>query len=234
MFQTFLIEPIYNLFVFLLGLMPYGDAGLAIIATVVLARILLYPVFLSSIRSQMNMSAMQIELEATKHKYEHDKKELAKHQMELVRKYKVNPLSILGSIIVQFGLLIALYFALFHEGFPEIDESLLYSFVHTPDTVSTNFFGLIDLLTPHHIVLGILVAVTQYAAIRLTIKRTPTTATGDKAATQRAQQQVMQYVMPAAVGILSYFFAGAVGLYFLAGNIISLIQEVIVKRHLPQ
>jgi YidC/Oxa1 family membrane protein insertase len=214
--------------------MPYGDAGLAIVATVLLARILLYPIFLSSIRSQMNMSAMQIELEATKHKYEHDKQELAKHQMELVRKYKVNPLSILASIVVQFGLLIALYFALFHEGFPEIDSALLYSFVHVPAAVSTNFFGLLDLLTPHHIVLGVLVALTQYAALYLTIKRTPTTATGDKAAAQRMQQRVMQYIMPVAVGVLSYFFAGAIGLYFLAGNVVSLVQELIVRRHLPQ
>ena len=233
MFQTFLIDPIYNLFVFLLGLMPYGDAGLAIITTVILARVLLYPIFLSSIRSQMNMSAMQVELEATKHKYEHDKEALAKHQIELVRKYKVNPLSILASIIVQFGLLISLYFALFREGFPQIDQSLLYSFVHAPEAVSTSFFGLIDLLTPHHIVLAVLVALTQYAALHLTIKRTPTTATGDKAAAQKVHQQVMQYVMPVMIGVLSYFFAGAVGLYFLASNVISLVQELIVKRHLP-
>lgn len=234
MFQTFLIEPIYNVFIFLAGLMPYGDAGLAIIATVLIARIILYPVFVSSIRSQMNISAMQVELEATRHKFEKDKEAFAKHQMELVRKYKVNPLAILASIVAQFGLLIALYFALFQEGFPEVNEALLYSFVHAPEAISTNFFGLIDLLTPHHFVLAVLVAATQYAALYLTIKRTPTTATGDRAATQRAQQRVMQYVMPVAIGVLSYFFAGAVGLYFLVGNIISLGQEFVIKRHLPQ
>ncbi|HEY6019416.1 MAG TPA: YidC/Oxa1 family membrane protein insertase [Candidatus Paceibacterota bacterium] len=232
MFQTILIDPIYNVFIFLTGLMPYGDAGLAIIATVLLTRIILYPVFISSIRSQMNMSAMQVELEATKHKYEHDKDALAKHQMELVRKYKVNPLSILASIVVQFGLLISLYIALFREGFPHINEALLYPFVHAPAAISTTFFGLINLLTPHHVVLAVLVGLTQYAALHLTIKRTPTTSTGDKAATQKAQQQVMQYFMPVMVGILSYFFAGAVGLYFLAGNLVSLSQELIVRRHL--
>jgi len=230
MFQTILIDPIYNVFIFLTGLMPHGDAGLAIIATVILTRIILYPVFVSSIRSQMNMSAMQVELEATKHKYENDKEALAKHQMELVRKYKVNPLAILASIVVQFGLIISLYYALFREGFPHINTSLLYPFVHAPASVSTSFFGLVDLLTPHHIVLAVLVALTQYAALHLTIKRTPTTATGDKAAAQKAQQQVMQYFMPVVIGILSYFFAGAVGLYFLTSNLAALAQELIIRR----
>ncbi len=43
------------------------------------------------------------------------------------------------------------------EGFPVINEALLYGFVHSPAQVSTNFFGLLDLLSPHHIVLALLV-----------------------------------------------------------------------------
>ena len=59
MFQTVLIQPIYNLFILLVGVMPHGDAGLAIVALTLLMRAALYPVFTSSIRTQMGMQAMQ-------------------------------------------------------------------------------------------------------------------------------------------------------------------------------
>lgn len=232
MFQTILIQPIYNLFVFLLGYMPHGDAGLAIIVMTLIMRAVLYPVFVSSIRTQMGMAAMQEELERTKKQYEHDKEAMGRHQLELARKYKVNPISMVVTIVVQFGLIIALYYALFREGFPNINNDLLYSFVHAPASVSTNFFGIINLLTPHHLVLALIVGVTQYLAIRLTIKRTPVPTGGaDKMAAHRMQQQLMQFFMPALIAVLSYFFAGAVGLYFTTGNLVSLAQELIIRRH---
>jgi len=211
--------------------MPHGDAGLAIIAMTLVMRVILYPVFVSSIRTQMGMAAMQDELERTKGQHENDKDALAKHQLELARKYKINPLSMLVTIVVQFGLIIALYYALFREGFPKVNEALLYSFVHVPQMVSTSFFGIIDLLTPHHIVLALIVGLTQYLAIRLTLKRTPAPKAADKQAAHRAQQQVMLFFMPALMVVFSYLFAGAVGLYFLTGNIISLGQEIVIRRH---
>lgn len=230
MFQTILINPIYNVFILLVGLMPHGDAGLAIIVMTLLMRLILYPVFMSSIRTQMGMMAMQAEIEQNRAKYENDKEAFGKYQLELARKYKVNPLAMLTTLVVQFGLIISLYYALFREGFPKINEALLYPFVHAPAQISTNFFGLMDLLTPHHIILALLVGLTQYVAIRLTFKRTPPQGTGDKLAAQRAQQQMMVYFMPVLMVVFSYFFAGAVGLYFLVGNLVSLAQELIVRR----
>jgi YidC/Oxa1 family membrane protein insertase len=231
MFQTILVQPIYNVFVLLVGYMPLGDAGLAIIAITLLMRALLYPIFTSSIRTQMGMAAMQEELARTKGKHEHDKEALARHQLELARKYRVNPFAMIVSIVVQFGLIIALYYALFREGFPDINHALLYPFVQAPATISTNFFSLVDLLTPHHLILALLVGVSQYLAIKLTLKRTPLPQSGgDKAVAQRMQQHMMQYMMPALIAVLSYFFAGAVGLYFLVSNLVSLGQELVVRR----
>jgi membrane protein insertase Oxa1/YidC/SpoIIIJ len=43
MFQTFLVQPIYNVFVFLVGLVPHGDVGLAIIAMTILMRLVALP-----------------------------------------------------------------------------------------------------------------------------------------------------------------------------------------------
>ncbi len=51
MFTTFVIQPIYNLFVALIGVMPHGDVGLAIIVLTIGIRLVLYPVFAASTQS---------------------------------------------------------------------------------------------------------------------------------------------------------------------------------------
>ena len=211
MFTTLLVQPIYNLFVFLLGLMPLGDAGLAIVAMTLIMRAVLYPIFTSSIRTQMGMAAMQPELDQVTERYKDDKEALTRERMALLKKYKVNPFAGFGALIIQLVVLIALYFALFREGFPVINQALLYTFVHAPAQVSTTFFGLIDLLSPHHIVLAVVVGATQYLAIRLTLRRTPTPAHPDKQAAHRMQSGMMLYFMPLLMAAVSYTFPAAVG-----------------------
>lgn len=232
MFETYLVQPIYNAFVAIVGVMPGYDAGLAIISLTFIMRVILYPVFTASIRTQIGMSAMQPELEEVKEKYKKDRERLAREQLALFKKYKVNPLAGFAALFIQLAVVIALYFALFHEGFPAIDHDLLYSFVQAPAAVSTSFFGLIDLLAPNHILLALLVGLTQYFAIWLTLSRThvPKGLSPEKAAVHRMQHRMMLYLMPAVMAVTSYFFAAAVGLYFVAGNVFTLGQEWLVRR----
>lgn len=230
MFTTFLVQPIYNLFVFLIGHMPQGDAAFAIIAMTLIMRAVLYPVFTASIRTQMGMQAMQPDLDAAEAKYKNDKEALTRERLALLRKHKVNPFAGFGALIIQLVVLIALYFALFREGFPAIDGSLLYSFVQLPAQVSTTFFGLVDIMAPHHIVLAFLVGATQYIAILLTLRRTPSPTNPDKEAAHKMQSALMLYFMPALMAIVSYTFPAAVGVYFITGNLVSIFQEWVLKR----
>lgn len=235
MFETYLVQPIYNLFIALLSVMPQGDTGLAIIALTILMRLVLYPVFTASIRTQMGMTAMQGDIEHIKEKHKGDKEALAREQIALFKKHKVNPLAGFGALFIQLAVIIALYFALFNEGFPAIKTSLLYSFVSVPGAVSTNFFGILDLLTPHHILLAILVGASQYWAIYLTLGRTPVNQKDpDKAAVARMQQNMMLYFMPAVMAVTSYYFAAAVGVYFVISNLFSVLQEWIIRRQLQK
>lgn len=236
MFQTLLVQPIYNAFVALLGVMPQGDVGLAIIALTLVMRVVLYPVFSAAIRTQVGMQAMQGELDELKDKYKDDRERQAREQMALFKKYKVNPLAGFAALFIQLAVLIALYFALFHAQLPAIDTAFLYSFVHAPAAVSTSFFGLIDLLAPHHVLLALVVGVTQYLSIRITLRRTPLRhAPGtDRHAVERMQQNLMLYAMPFAIMVTSYFFAAAVGIYFAASNIFSIGQEWLITRRLQK
>lgn len=230
MFTTFLVQPIYNLFVFLLGLMPQGDAVLAIVALTLIMRAILYPVFTASIRTQMGMQAMQPELDTIEEKYKGDKVALTRERMALLKKYKVNPFAGFGALVIQLVVLIALYFALFHEGFPQINQELLYAFVSAPAEVSTAFFGLFDLMAPYNAILAFLVGLTQYLAIKLTLRRTPSPKHPDKEAIHRMQSNLMLYFMPVLMVGITYTFPAAVGVYFVTSNLVSLLQELILKR----
>lgn len=232
MFETFLIQPIYNGFIFLIGIMPQGDVGLAIVALTIIIRAVFYPAFTSQIRTQIGMQAIQGELDEINKKYKDKPEERTKRTMTLFRENKVRPFSSFLVLFIQLPVFFALYLAFFREGLPAINHELLYSFVSVPTAVSVGFFGLVDLLAPHNIPLTLIVGATQYAAIRLTLTRmhNGATLTPERATAQKMQKNLMLYMMPALIAFISYSLPAAVGFYFTASNLISLGQEYLIKH----
>ncbi len=99
--------------------------------------------------------------------------------------------------------------------------------------MSTTFLGLVNLLTPHNIILSAIVVLLQYLVARLSITRTPQVAgSPDKQTAQKMQQQMMLYFLPLLIGVISYSLPAAVGLYFAAGNVISLGQEWLIRKQM--
>lgn len=236
MFHTLLINPFYNAFVFLLGIMPSGDVGLAIIAMTILIRLVFYPLFASNIRTQMGMQALQGELDEINTKYKDDAQKRGELTMELFRQHKVRPLSAFLSLLVQIPVFIALYYAFFREGLNPIATNLLYPFVHAPAAINTNFFGLVNLLGAHNIPIAVLVAVLQYAVVRFSFTRLGSqkgaAKRNDKDRAQDLQRQMMLYFLPGLMGVVSYSVPAAVGIYFIAGSVISLAQEWLIQRQM--
>lgn len=238
MFNTYLIEPIYNGFIFLIGVMPGGDVGFAIIAMTVLVRALFYPMFTASIRTQMGMQAIQGDIDEINATYKDEPEEKAKRTMELFKKNNVKPLSAFLALVVQIPVFLALYYAFFKRGLPEIATDQLYSFVHTPSVVNVTFLGFVNLLAPHNITLAVLVVVLQYAVARSSMSRIASrpkkSLAPEKEMAQKMQQQMMLYFLPILIGVITYSLPAAVGLYFAAGNVISLGQEWIIKRQIAK
>ncbi|MES2007212.1 MAG: YidC/Oxa1 family membrane protein insertase [Patescibacteria group bacterium] len=167
MFDTFLTHPLYNGFIYLVGVIPGGDVGFAIIALTCIIRFLFYPVFAAQIRSTMGMQAMQPEIEELKTKYKDNKEEQSRQMLGLYKKYNVNPFALILSLFIQIPIFLALYFAFFHTTLPKINTEALYSFVPTPSLIDVHFLGLIDLTLPHNIALVLVVGVLQYLVVRL-------------------------------------------------------------------
>ncbi len=236
-FQTLLIQPLYNVFIFLISVAPGGDVGLAIIALTLVMRALFYPAFAASIRTQMGMQAAQAELGEINKKYKDDSNAKAQHTMALYKEKNIRPFAGFVALLVQIPIFLALYFAFFREGLPHIATQLLYSFVHAPAVVNLHFLGVINLLDPHNIVLSALVAVLQYGVAHFTTSRTKAGIAAmpeDRQMAQRMQQQMMLYFLPAVMAFASYSLPAAVGLYFATGNVVSLGQEWVIRKQLAK
>lgn len=234
MFQTYLVQPIYNVFIFLIGIMPAGDVGFAIIVLTLIIRTVFYPLFASSIRTQMGMQALQGDIDEINKKYKDDPVQKNQKTMELFREHRVRPLSAIFALLAQIPVFFALYYAFFREGLPHISTEKLYSFVHAPAAVNTHFLGVLDLLSNHNIALALVVfglqyVLAQYSFSRMdSVQKAPQPA--EKEAAQKIQRQMMLYFLPTLMGVVSYSLPAAVGLYFAAGNVVSLGQEWLIKR----
>lgn len=235
MFETLLIKPLYNAFIFLIGVMPAGDVGFAIIVMTLIIRAVFYPAFTASIRTQMGMQAAQAELDEINKKYKDNPDEKAKRTMELFKEKKIRPFAGFIAILVQIPIFIALYYAFFREGLPHIATDLLYPFVQAPSAINLEFLGFLNLLAVHNVALALVVGALQYAVVKVSLLRTKnagTSLTPQKAQAQAMQQNLMLYFMPALYAVICYSLPAAAGLYFGAGNLISLGQELLIRHQM--
>lgn len=230
-FNTVLIEPIYNTFVFLIDIVPGHDAGLAIIALTILIRLLFLPAFSQALRTQHGMRRVEPELDAIKEKYKDDKQEQAKQTMALFRERGIKPFATFFSLLIQLPVFIALYAVFLREGFPALSPELLYSFTPTPETVGIMFLGFLDLTVAKNIALAIVVAGVQFAQSRLSLGAMKPVDTKNAQKAQMALiQRQMLYFIPVILGVVTYAAPAAAGLYLLTNAVISLIQELFVRR----
>ena len=234
MFQTFFVQPLYNGFIYLIGVMPGGDVGLAIIALTLLVRLAFYPIFTAQIRTTIGMQAIQGELNEINKKYKDKAEERARRTMQLMKDNKVNPFALFISLLIQLPIFFALYLAFFHATLPAVDLALLYSFVPAPSLINIYFLGFVDLTLSHNILLSIVVGALQYLVVHFSLGRTPVASNlpPERAAAQKMQQRMMLYLMPALIVGITYSLPAAVGVYFAAGSLISLAQEWVIRKQM--
>ena len=83
--------------------------------------------------------------------------------------------------------------------------------------------------------LAIVVAITQFFVVSLTMPKLTPRKEGDKpdmkADFARNMQVQMKYVMPLIMGVIAYSISVAIALYFLVSNITALLQEILIKKH---
>jgi YidC/Oxa1 family membrane protein insertase len=233
LYHTFLFNPLYNGLVALFAVAPWIDAGLAIIIVTLLVRLILFPLSRKAVVAQVEMQLIAPELQKIKEKYADNKEEQARQTLALYKEKGVNPFSGILVLLIQLPVVFALYRIFLYTGFPKIETSILYSFVHAPLTVSAVFLGM-D-LTQKSILLALLAAIATFFQMKLATARMPLPAKGAKSFSDdlaRSMQTQMKYFLPLLVFFIAYKISGVIALYWLTTNLFTIGQEIVVRRKL--
>jgi len=235
-FTTLIYDPLYNALIFLIDIVPHADVGIAVILLTIFVKFVLFPLSLKAVKTQIALRAMEPELKEIKEKNKDNQHAQALAMMELYRKYEINPFSSILLILIQLPIIFGLYWVFFKGGLPVISPEHLYSFIPSPQDINMHFLGLVDVASTRNILFTLLVGITQYIQIRLTLPAL--TPRKENASFQedfsRSMNLNMRYVLPVVVTIAAYFLSVAIGLYWITSNIFAIGQEFYVRRHIKK
>ncbi|HYD34868.1 MAG TPA: YidC/Oxa1 family membrane protein insertase [Vitreimonas sp.] len=227
LFSTFLVE-LYKL---------TGDLGLALIVFTILIKSILVPLTIPSLKAQKQLKELQPELKKLKAKHGSDKQALQLAQLELYKKYNVNPLGGCLPQLLQIAVLLILYRALMR-------------FLHQADvngvTIDPTFLWM-NLSQPDpRFVIPVLAAVTQFILSLMILPATETPdivpnktlpkeikeankKEEDMAEMAQTMQQQMVFLMPITIGISALSFPSGLGLYWVVSTVFSIVQQYVLS-----
>lgn len=231
------LDPVYNVLVFFIDSIRGGDVGLAIIATVIVVKVILYPLSLKAVKTQKLQRELEPVMKELKAKYKDKREELAKATMAAYKEAGMNPFASILVLLVQLPFLIALYLAVSKGGgvpLPGINFDLLYSFIPHPSTVSMNFIGLFN-ISEKSVILAGLAGITQFIATWFAMPALPPKNPSEKETFKddfaRNMQLQMKFVMPIMITFIAYTFSAAIALYFVVSNLVTITQEFFIRKH---
>ena len=149
--------------------------------------------------------------------------------MKIWKKYKVNPTSSCLPMVIQFPILIALFYVV-KNGFSFIDPNLLYGSLKNFDAASiqTVFLGLIDLTKVNAVALPITIGLLQFGQMRLTLGKSIKDAPTDSP--MPMMNKTMIYAMPVMIAFFTASLPAAVGFYWGTSTFFGIGQQIIVNR----
>jgi YidC/Oxa1 family membrane protein insertase len=232
LWHTIVYRPLYNILILLIGVLPGHSVGLAIIILTIIVRTALFPLTGKSIRAQKAMKELEPEIKKIREKYKDDKQEQAKKTMELYQEKGVTPFSGCLPLFIQIPIIIGLYMVF--KGLLHPDQLQLYSFVTHLGVLDMHF--LIFDLSAKSVILAVSAGIAQYFQATLSLGRQTPQAIAKSGPPSfqedfaKSMQMQMRYVLPVMIGFIAFNTSAAVALYWTTSNILSITQELLIKR----
>lgn len=156
MFDTLIVQPLFNLLTFIYAIIPGHNFGLAIILFTVIIRLLMWPLVKKQLHQVKLMRKVQPELKRIKKAAAGDKRKETMLMMELYKERGISPFGQIGVLLLQIPILIGLYIGLqrvlkdAHElvsfAYPFIqDLSWIRQLGENIDLFDATLFGVVDL-----------------------------------------------------------------------------------------
>ncbi|HEY4494808.1 MAG TPA: YidC/Oxa1 family membrane protein insertase [Candidatus Paceibacterota bacterium] len=234
LYHTFVYDPLYNGLIFLMDILPWIDAGVAVVLFTITIRLILFPLSKKAIVTQVRMKELEPELNRIKENMKDDRQGQAMKMMQLYKDKKVSPFSSFLVLLIQLPIIYALYSIFVNGGLPTVNESLLYSFVSIP-TINMDFLGLVD-IGAKSVLLAVLAALSQFFQLHYSLASMKTVSKSSNSQMDMAQNMTksMKYVFPVIVFLISYNISSVVALYWTISSLFTLAQELVVRRHLKR
>ena len=235
-FKVILFVPLYNLLIFLTATIPGADLGLAIIILTLLVKLVIFPLYTKSVRTQIKMKAIEPKLKEIKEKYKDNVQEQSRRTMEIYKQEKINPFSTFFVLLIQIPIILSLFYV-FRSSFT-IHTDLLYSFVTAPVKINTNFLGLFDLTANKNIIFSVLTGITQFLQVRISMPAKPKAEVklgqSFKSDMARSLDLQMRYFMPLLTMFFAFALPSAIALYWVTSNAFSIIYESLVIKKIKK
>ncbi|HKX73386.1 MAG TPA: YidC/Oxa1 family membrane protein insertase [Candidatus Saccharimonadales bacterium] len=155
-FDLLLIQPIFSVLIFIYGILPMQDLGIALIIFTILVRLAMWPMVKKQLHQTKIMRQLQPQLAVIKKKAKGNRQLESQMMLELYREKGINPFGQIGLLLVQLPIFIALFAVVriiteeqhnvpkftydFLEGMPGVHAAL--------EHINATFLGIID-LTKH-------------------------------------------------------------------------------------
>lgn len=176
-----------------------GNYGLSILVVTFLVRLVILPLTWKQQKSAKAMQELQPQLTKLREKYKNNQQKLQEETMKLFQKHNVNPMAGCLPLLIQIPVLLAFYRAII--GNAHIAHS---SFLYLQLGKADPFY-----------ILPLLAAVTTYLQF---------ISTGAGA---NPQMKVMVWVMPVMIFFLAYQIPAALSLYWVGGNIFTILTYLL-------
>lgn len=184
----------------------WGEYGLSILVVTIIIRFIILPLTLRQYKSSKAMQAIQPELTKIKQKFKDDAKKQQEETMKLFQKNGVNPMAGCLPVFVQMPILIALYNAIMYNPFIK-EHTFLWLQLSQKD--------------PYYI-LPIIAAATTFVQQKVMMAFQPNTA--------NPSMNMLLYIFPVMIFVMSMSFASALPLYWVYSNIFTIVQTYFIYR----
>jgi YidC/Oxa1 family membrane protein insertase len=222
-----LVNALASVLTALHGVIP--SYGWDMIVLALLLRVVVWPLSAIQFRSMAEMQKVQPLVKQLQAKYKGDPQQLNQKMMELYKEHKVNPLAGCVPLLIQFPILIGLFWAIQGQisqfgaehwlwiGSP-VSEALKHVQVLGTPVLATN-------LAAPDIFLLVLYVISMYFTVRY---GSPPSTDPQQAQTQK----IMAFLSPAMIAYFGfqYKWASALYIYWLASNVFTVAQQFYMYR----
>ncbi len=229
LWNTLIFNPLLNILVFIYSVV--GNYGIAIILFTIFIKLLTLPFTMQQQKAMKAQTALAPEIEKIKKKYadkkgREDREKMAQEQMQLYKKYGINPLGGCLPMLIPWPLFLAFYQAVSQVMTTQPEQYLelakhLWQPLASALPVGERFLWM-NLARPDPLyILPVFAVLTTWVQQKMMTMP----STDPQAA---SMNQTMGLMMPLFTGWITLTFASGLGLYWVFFNVVGIVQQYFV------